>query len=111
MGVDQLHGNSTTYGKIMTGFQSKKKMGLSRMGDEFNVQQSPTSEQWNLKRAQNWKLKLCWTPKNCYISGKPLWGKQAYYGERWITGPGEPVYEGYWVEKSEFIFWTLKGRE
>ena len=93
----------------MAGFQSKRKMGLSRMGDE--VQQSPLSEDWGLNRARNWTLKLCWTNKKCFLTGKSLFLKQAYYGENWITGPGEPIVDRYWIEKNEFILWNLKGKE
>ena len=89
----------------MTGFQSKRKMGLSRMGDE--VQQEPTSQSWGLSRASGWKLKLCWLPKKCFLSEKPLWGKRAYHGIRLITGPGEPVREDFWIDKNEFMLWQL----
>lgn len=92
----------------MTPLQRKRLMGLSRMSDE--IQQAPLSEDWGLNRAVGWKLKLCWTPKNCFLSGKKLWGKRAYQGINMITGPGEPVIEEYWLEKSEFLFWNLKGR-
>ena len=92
----------------MTGFTSKRKMGLSRMGDE--VQQSPLSDDWGLNKARGWKLKLCLTNKKCFLTGKSLFLKQAYYGVRTITGPGEPVFENYWIEKNEFLIWNLKGR-
>jgi hypothetical protein len=76
-----------------------------------SVTQSPPSEDWGLRRATGWKLKLCWTrPRNCFLSGKPLWGRLAYHGVRVITGPGESIYEDYWIEKQEFIIWNLKGR-
>jgi hypothetical protein len=89
----------------MTGYASKRKMSISRMSDE--VSQSPPSEDWGLRKAQYWKLKLCWLPKKCFITQKPLWGKRAYHGERWITGPGEPVVEHYWLDKFEFMKWQL----
>jgi hypothetical protein len=76
-----------------------------------NILSSPPSEDWSLRRAQYWKLKLCWLPKKCFITGKTLWGKLAYRGERWITGPGEPIMEEYWIEKTEFLIWNLKGRQ
>lgn len=76
-----------------------------------NVQASPLSDDYGLRRATGWKLSLCWRPQSCFLTGKPLWGKRAYHGVRMITGPGEPVYEDYWVEKNEFIFWNLKGRQ
>jgi hypothetical protein len=75
------------------------------------VQASPPSEDWGLNRAKGWKLKLCWTrPRACFLTGKPLWGKQAYHGVQVITGPGDPVYKDYWIERSEFLIWNLKGR-
>ena len=82
-------------------------MSISNIVDK--VSQSPLSEDWGLRKAQGWRLKLCWLPKKCYLTGKDLWGKQAYYGERWITGPGEPVMEPYWIDRGEFIIWRLKG--
>ena len=77
---------------------------------ESDVQQSPPSDDWGLKRVRGWKLKLCWWPRKCFLSGKPIWGKRAYFGVRTITGPGEPVYENYWIDKHEFMIWNLKGR-
>jgi hypothetical protein len=71
----------------------------------------PLSQDFGLCRVFDWKLKLCWWPNQCYLSGKKLWGHRAYYGERWITGPGEPVVQKYWVEKNEFLIWNLKGRQ
>ena len=77
------------------------------MTDE--VQASPPEDDWGLQKAKGWKLKLCWLPKKCFLSGKPLWGKRAYNATRIITGPGEPIIEQYWVAKDEFIFWRIKG--
>lgn len=74
------------------------------------VQGSPPSEDWGLKRARHWELKLCFVPKYCYLTNKPLWGKRAYRGERWITGPGEPIVNYYWIEKDAFLIWNLRGR-
>jgi hypothetical protein len=92
----------------MPGFQSKKNMSLSRMSDEFT--QEPITGNWGLNRARGWKLKICWIPKKCFISKKPLWGKQAYNAQRIITGPGDPVIEDYWIDRNEFIIWNLKDR-
>jgi len=92
----------------MTGFLSKRKMALSKMSDE--VTQSPPSDTWGLRRAKGWELKLCWLPRKCFLSGKPLWGKRAYYAQNWLTGPGDPIPVDYWLDKNEFIVWNLKGR-
>lgn len=80
------------------------------MPQDMSVSQSPISDDWGLRRATGWTLKLCWLPKKCFLSGKDLWGKRAYYGERWITGPGEPVMEPYWIDKKEFLLWQIKGQ-
>ncbi len=77
--------------------------------DSF-VGQSPPSEDHGLSRATGWKLKLCWLPKKCFLTERQLWGKYAYHGVRMITGPGEPVYVDYWIEKNEFLLWNLKGK-
>jgi hypothetical protein len=80
------------------------------MGLPFHVSQSPPSEDWGLQKARNWKLKLCWTrPRNCFLTGRPLWGRYAYHSVRVITGPGDPVIENYWIERDKFIIWNLKG--
>jgi len=75
------------------------------------VDQEPRAQEWGLYRVNNWKLKLCWLPRKCYLSGKPLWGKQCYMGVRVITGPGTPVEDYYYIEKSEFLFWMLRGKK
>jgi len=71
---------------------------------------SSSSGDWGLQRAQHWMLKRCWFPKKCYLTAKSLWGKLAYRGENWITGPGEPIVVHYWIDKNEFLVWNLKGR-
>jgi len=73
-----------------------------------DVLQAPPSEDWELQRIGVWKLKLCWFPKKCYLSGKKIWGKYAYHGERWITGPGEPIVVNYWIDRNEFLIWKIK---
>ena len=73
-----------------------------------SVTESPHEDSWGLNRAAGWRLRLCWAPQKCFLSKQPLWGKYAYYGERWITGPGEPVVVKYWIAKDEFIIWQLK---
>jgi hypothetical protein len=70
--------------------------------------QAPQTQDWGLNRVQSWKLKLCWLPGKCFISGTPLWGKLAYHGIRWMHGPGEPVEVIYWIDKHEFLLWQLK---
>lgn len=77
---------------------------------DSGVQVAPPWEDWGFKKVQRWELKFCWRPKKCFLTDEDLWGKFAYHGERWITGPGEPIVEHYWVEKNEFLISRLKGR-
>jgi hypothetical protein len=63
---------------------------------------------WGLNRVKDWKLKLCWQPRTCFFSGRRLWGQQAYHGVQWISGPGDPVCQEYWIEQNEFLLWKLK---
>jgi hypothetical protein len=74
------------------------------------VGQSPPNEDYGLRRATGWKLVLCWTPKTCFLSGKRLWGTQCYKGTRVLTGPGDPIIEDYYIDKTEFLIWNLKGK-
>lgn len=70
---------------------------------------APLTDDWGLNRAQRWDLKLCWLPKKCFLTGKPLWGRLAYCGIRWIHGPGEHIEQVYWVDRHEYLLWRLKG--
>jgi hypothetical protein len=79
------------------------------MLDKWDVQQSPREEDWGLNRVNDWALKFCWRPHECFLTGQRLWGVNAYYGTRIITGPGEPVIDHFWIERDEFILWKLKG--
>jgi hypothetical protein len=63
---------------------------------------------WGLNRVTSWNLKLCWLPQTCCLSRRRLWGQRAYHGENWITGPGEPLVNHYWIERNEFLLWQLK---
>jgi hypothetical protein len=74
------------------------------------MQSAPKWEDWSFQKVRNWKLKLCWRPQTCFLTGKQLWGRKAYYGVRMITGPGDPVFDQYWVEKDEFLLSKLKGK-
>jgi hypothetical protein len=55
------------------------------------------------------ELKFVLIPKICYITGKYLWLKRAYKQTAMYTGPGDPVFEHRWYEKSEFLFERMKG--
>jgi hypothetical protein len=66
------------------------------------------TQDWGLNRAAYWALKFCWWPQTCFLTGKKLWGRYAYHGENWITGPGDPVVQYYWIERNEFLIWQIK---
>lgn len=84
-------------------------MGQVMLKPKYRGQVHQIPEQdWGLGRAGHWRLQLCWLPKKCFLTGRPLWGQLAYHGERWITGPGEPVVEHYWIDRDEFVMWRLK---
>jgi hypothetical protein len=71
------------------------------------VQASPREEDWGLNKVKYWEYKFCWLPQTCFLSGKQLWGKCAYTGDRYIHGPGEPVIDVYWIGKEAFTVWQL----
>jgi hypothetical protein len=82
--------------------------GKKAMANDFEVTQSPRTDDWGLNKVVDWKLTRCWFPRECFLTGQNLWGKRAYHGTRMITGPGEPVIDHYYVERDEFILWRLK---
>lgn len=56
-----------------------------------------------------WKLCRVLWPCRCEISGRRLWpGTLAYRGRAMYTGPGEPVFETRWHDRTEHIIWQLK---
>lgn len=75
------------------------------------IAQAPISQDWGLSRVKVWKLHFNLWPRKCFLSGKPLWFKRSYKGIQMITGPGDPVFCDYYIEKSEFIMWNLKGKK
>lgn len=76
------------------------------MKDEYSFEY----DVWELNRVGQWKLMFSWIPRKCYLSNKQLFAKFAYKGTRIITGPGLPEIEHYWLDKTEFLIWNLKGR-
>ena len=55
-----------------------------------------------------WQLKFAWLPQRCDLTQQRIWFKLAYCGTRIITGPGDPVIQHQWHDKSEHIIWRLK---
>ncbi len=62
---------------------------------------------WELKRAVNWQLKYAFRPHHCHLTGKRLWFTWAYRGTYMISGPGEPIVDRIWVDRTEFLVWQL----
>jgi hypothetical protein len=57
-----------------------------------------------------WYLKFTWVPQRCQLTNKLLWLCCAYKGTAVYTGPGSPVYEYRWIDKSQFLLARLKGQ-
>ena len=72
------------------------------------TEQSPPSEDWGLTRATGWHLHFCLLPRKCFLTDQKLWLERCYKGTRMITGPGEPVFVDYYIDKFEFLIWQLK---
>ena len=56
-----------------------------------------------------WELTFILWPRRCVLSNKLMWLKYAYKGTAMWTGPGDPVYEYRWHDKTEHLIWKLKG--
>lgn len=54
------------------------------------------------------KRKLSFIPRRCYLSDKPLWLKRCEVVYCMVTGPGDPVYETFWCDPKEFLFYEIK---
>ena len=76
--------------------------------DPMSTTQSPLSEDYGLQRVYDWHLHLCLWPRKCFLTDRKLWFKLCYKGTRIITGPGEPVFVDYYIDKYEFLLWQLK---
>jgi len=61
-----------------------------------------------IKRVQDWQLKFAVVPHRCAVSGQQIWLESAYRGTRIVTGPGTPIVEHFWINRSEFVIWRLK---
>lgn len=55
------------------------------------------------------ELKFTILPKKCYITGKILWLEYAYKQTAMWTGPGDPIFEYRWCDKTEFLVARIKG--
>ena len=65
-------------------------------------------EDYGLNKVCDWKLKFVLSPRTCFLTGKRLWLEYVYFGTRLLVGPGEPIVDEYYIDKTEFIIWQLK---
>ena len=72
--------------------------------------QSLRSQDHGLTRVYDWHLHFCLWPRKCFLTDQTIWLKLSYKGTRVITGPGEPVFVDYYIDKYEFLLWQLKGQ-
>lgn len=70
-----------------------------------------SSDNFFMKRIKTWKVTFAFFPKKCAVSDKKIFLKYAYKGTYMLTGPGDPIFINYWVDKTEFLLWNLKGRK
>lgn len=55
------------------------------------------------------KIKFLFFPQRCYISKRLLWLENAYKQTAMWTGPGDPVFEHRYYDKTEFLVNKIKG--
>jgi hypothetical protein len=60
-----------------------------------------------LKTVKNWQLHYCIIPHRCILTGKLLWFTDCYRGTRTITGTDSTIIERLYIDKHEFIVWSL----
>ena len=75
------------------------------------VDQEPRSQDWGLFNVSNWHLHFCVWPRTCYLTGKRIWLNRCYKGSRRIRYDIELIFDDYYVQKAEFIFWNLRGKK
>lgn len=49
-------------------------------------------------------------PRRCYKTGRQLWLDRAVRARRTWTGPGTPVTEDRWYDRSAFLVMRIKGK-
>ena len=77
------------------------------MDDWFN--QATHDHEFN-RHCVGTELKFSFIPRQCYVSGKKLWLTWAYRRTAMWTGPGDPIFEHRWYDKTEFIIERLKNK-
>jgi hypothetical protein len=60
------------------------------------------------KRCIDTQLVFVLFPKKCYISGKKLWLELAYKRTALWTGPGDPILEHRYYDKTEYLIEKIK---
>lgn len=56
------------------------------------------------------EYKYSMLPRRCYKTGKKLWLNLAVRARRTWTGPGTPVTEDRWFDRTEFLIMKIKGK-
>lgn len=64
-------------------------------------------DNWWHTRA-DWKLRFCWFPRRCELSGKSIWLDLAYCGTLVITESDVAGVEYRWHDVNEHLIWLLK---
>ncbi len=77
--------------------------------DTLMNQHSETADQAFKRRCISWKLKFSLWPRRCNYTNKWLWMTLDYQGTSMLTGPGDPICEHRWCERSEYLFLKIKG--
>lgn len=54
------------------------------------------------------ECKFILRPRRCYLTNRRLWLEYAYKQTALWTGPGEPLFEYRWYDKTEFLIAKLK---
>ena len=67
------------------------------------------SDIWWIRTDTVWEREFNWLPRRSTESGKSIWLKHAWYGCRYITGPGDPVIQERWLTDEEYMWQQLQG--
>lgn len=55
-------------------------------------------------------LKFVLFPRKCHITHQWIWLEYAYRQTAMWTGPGDPVFENRWYNRTEFLIERIKGK-
>lgn len=55
------------------------------------------------------QIRFVFWPRKCSLSGRTLWLERVYKQTAMWTGPGDPVFEYRYYDRTEFMIAKLKG--